>query len=102
MFAPRYTAITIPIPMASALGSARPGSRISPATMFVCCQPPIVNSTATNAAATPLASGGATGATTVGGAPGLSARPITISAPSAAIFEIVNTLAVTVPGFTPR
>ena len=95
------------MPTASALGSVRAGSLISPATMFVCCHPPIVKSTATNAWATPRPSAGGAGAvaaTAASGADALPRRtsPTTISAPSAAIFARVKTLAVIVPGLTPR
>jgi hypothetical protein len=74
--------------------------------MFICCQPPIVNSTATNAAASPLASDarGAGAFATGGGAPifAQSAKPPRINAASAAIFATANTFCTSAPGLMPK
>ena len=98
--------MTMPMPMASARGMVRAGSRISPATMFICCHPPIVNSTATNAVARPAASdsrgGGAFG--TSGGASSVvhNTRPPRINAASATIFATVKTFWTIAPGLIPK
>ena len=99
-------AITIAMPMISARGIDRAGSLTSPATMFICCQPPIVKSTGTNAAPSPTISGmRGTGAPNIGGGGAIcpqSTRPPTISAPIAATLATVITFCTTAPGFTPR
>src|SRR5688500_17976402 len=95
-------AMTITVPINSARGTLRPGSRISSAMYDAAFHPEYVNMIGINAKSRPVIATGPADCVTFDGEPVPAVSPYAMHNTSDTIFSVVRTLLAMRPGPTPR